>query len=160
MSAGVGLPLAFTTVALVGSGIFVLVRRIRDSGATRGGDEQTTRARSDVISRVAAVVAVGLVVTLANLNSFPGVAQRSFASWLMVSLLSLLPLLGGIYLLLQYVRRRIGSAEFNRLATTASVSRPVLPGGAGLRIVFVFTLIMIVVVATVAFRFGLDHVVF
>jgi hypothetical protein len=153
--------LAFTTVAVGGAAIIALVRRVRGPRTTHDGIQQATRPRSVVISRVAAVLLVGLVASIANVNSFPNAPERSFAAWVLIALLALLPLVGGFFLLLQYIRQRIGPTEFDRMVSTARVVRPVLPPGpTALKIAFVMTLIVIVVVSTIAFRFGMDHVVF
>ena len=111
LPAGVGLPMAFVVVGLGGAGVIALVRRVRGS-PTRDAMQQTTRARRAQISRVVAVLLVGLIVSVANVNAFPGEAERSFAAWVLVALLSLLPFAGGLFLLLRYIRQRIGATEF------------------------------------------------
>lgn len=156
MSAGVGLPIAFVAVGLGTAGVIAAARRLR---GTRDRREQTSR--SVLISRVAAVLIVGVVVSVANLNAFPDVPRRSLVAWVLVALVGWLPLVGGWFLLLQYIRQRIGPTAFERMVNTSRVTRPVLPPGTRtLKIGFVIALVGIVSVSTVAFQFGVDHVVF
>lgn len=155
MSAGVGLPIAFVAVGLGTAAVIAAARRLR-----RTGDRPKQTSRSIMISRAAAVLMVGLVVSVANVNAFPDAPRRSLVAWMVVALVGWLPLVGGWLLLLRYIRQRIGPTEFERMVNTSRVTRPVLPGTRTLKIGFVIAVVVIVSVSTVAFQFGVDHVVF
>jgi hypothetical protein len=158
VSAGVGQPIAFVAVGLGTAAVIAAARGLRGPRRTRDRPEQTSR--SVLISRAAAVLIVGLVVSVANLNAFPDVPRRSLVAWVVVALVGWLPLVGGWFLLLRYIRQRIGPTEFERMVNTSRVTRSVLPGTRTLKIGFVIALVVVVSVSTVAFQFGVDHVVF
>jgi hypothetical protein len=159
VSAGVGLPIAFVAVGLAFGAVIGAAGRLRGSLGKPGGRSQTPRRI--VISRAIAILIVGSVVALANVNAFPGVPARSLVAWVVIVLIGCLPLIGAWWLLLQYVRQRVGPSEFQRMVDTARPTRPVLPPGTRtVKIVFVVGLITIVSGSALAFQFALDHVVF
>lgn len=159
MSAGVGLPIAFMVIGFGTAAVIVAARRLRGTRPNHSRTKQTPRRV--VMSRAAAFLLVGLVVSVANVNAFPHVPRRSWGAWVLIALVGWLPLVGGFFLLLRLIRKRIGATEFDRMVSTARAVRPVLPPGtAALKIAYVSLVIMIVIVSTIAFQLGMDHIVF
>jgi hypothetical protein len=156
VSAGLGLPLGFVIVALGAAIVIATLRRIRHR------DERRLRPQQGrtILQRSAAVLLAGLALSIANVNALPDAAPRSLAAWTVVALSTSVPLVGGVVALLAYVRLRIGEQAFAEMASSSRVLRPGLPGSRLLKLAFLASIVVIVIVSVATFVLAIDHITF